>query len=191
MRCAGSSRRWDWRPSRRRGGPPPPPDPRAVAPPAAPPAPSVRRPGGRVPGLISLTSRRLAGPSAARYTPPTVMTRRPTVMTRRLAGHQAVWRGQERAFSLPTFLLLVGLALEVLVLSGCFSSFIAPDSAARSDQDVAIINNRWGCPFCVRSIRRTEDDILVYEASRDGQEVHPLKLMPGRYRPLRRIGGMY
>jgi hypothetical protein len=32
-----------------------------------------------------------------------LMTRRPTVMTRRLGGHQAVWRGQERAFSLPTF----------------------------------------------------------------------------------------
>jgi hypothetical protein len=29
------------------------------------------------------------------------MTRRPTVMTRRLGGHQAVWRGRERAFSLP------------------------------------------------------------------------------------------
>ena len=36
------------------------------------------------------------------------MTRRPTVMTRRLGGHQAVWRGQERAFSLPfTFHLSV------------------------------------------------------------------------------------
>ena len=53
-------------------------------------------PAGRVPGLISPTSRRLAGSSAARYTPP-------TAMTRRLGGHQAVWRGQEMAFSLPTF----------------------------------------------------------------------------------------
>lgn len=77
--------------------------------------------------------------------------------------------------------LLVGLALEVLILSGCFSSFIAPDSAARPDQDVAIINNRWGCPFCVRSIRRTEDDILVYEARRDGRNRNPLKLTPGRH----------
>jgi hypothetical protein len=32
-----------------------------------------------------------------------VMTRRPTVMTRHLGGHQAVWRGQERPFSLPRF----------------------------------------------------------------------------------------
>ena len=31
------------------------------------------------------------------------MTRRATVMTRRLGGHQAVWRGQERAFSPPAF----------------------------------------------------------------------------------------
>ena len=31
------------------------------------------------------------------------MTRRPTVMTRHLGGHQAVWRGQERPFSLPRF----------------------------------------------------------------------------------------
>jgi len=38
-------------------------------------------PAGRVPGLISPTSRRLAGSSAARYTPPTAMTRRLTVMT--------------------------------------------------------------------------------------------------------------
>ena len=60
-------------------------------------------PAGRVPALISPTSRRLAGPSAARYTPPTVMTRRPTMMTRHLGGHQAVWRGQERPFSLPRF----------------------------------------------------------------------------------------
>jgi hypothetical protein len=52
----------------------------------SPPAARRRRPrlladpAGRVPGLISSTSRRLAGPSAARYTPP-------TVMTRRLGGH--------------------------------------------------------------------------------------------------------
>jgi hypothetical protein len=38
----------------------------------------------------------LPAPSAARYTPP-------TVMMRRLGGHQAVRRGQERAFSLPRF----------------------------------------------------------------------------------------
>jgi hypothetical protein len=75
----------------------------------------------------------------------------------------------------------LALALEVFILSGCFSSFIAPDSAARPDQDVAIINNRCGCPFCVRWIRRTEDNILVYEARRDGQDVNPLRLMPGRH----------
>ncbi len=85
--------------------------------------------------------------------------------------------------------LLVGLALEVLTLSGCFSPFIAPHSAGRPDQDVAIIINtkRWGagwgagCPFCVRSIRRVEDNSWVYEAHRDGQDVNPLRLMPGRY----------
>jgi hypothetical protein len=71
------------------------------------------------------------------------------------------------------------MAIQVLILSGCFSSFIAPDSAARPDQDVATINNRWGCPFCVQTIRRSEDGALVYEARRDGREVNPLKLAPG------------
>ena len=67
-----------WPPSRRPAAPSPPPDPRAIVP------PHHRRrrprlfvdPAGRVPGLISPTSRRLAGSSAARYTPPTAMTRR-------------------------------------------------------------------------------------------------------------------
>jgi hypothetical protein len=103
MRCGGSSRRWGWRPSRRRGGPPPPPDlARAIAPPtgaAVPVCSRTRRDGFRASSHRPPVA--LPGPSAARYTPPTAMTRRPPVMTRRLGGHQAVWRGQERAFSLP------------------------------------------------------------------------------------------
>jgi hypothetical protein len=81
---------------RRRGGPPPPPDPRAIAPTtgAAVPVCSRTRRGG----FRASSHRRLAGPSAARYTPPTIMTRRPTVMTRRLGGHQAVWRGKKGRF---------------------------------------------------------------------------------------------
>ena len=77
-------------------------------PPPAPSSPSVRGPGGAGfgPHLTDLTSpsRRLAGLSAARYTPPTVVTRRPTVMTRRLGGHQAVWQGHShclRSLILP------------------------------------------------------------------------------------------
>ena len=72
-------------------------------PPPAPPSPSVRGPGGAGSGPHLTDLRRLAGPGpfAVRYTPPTVMTRRPAVMTRRLGGHQAMWPGQERAFSLP------------------------------------------------------------------------------------------
>jgi Luciferase-like monooxygenase len=86
--------------------------------------PFLETPGGDPPGqrrleavvalayMAALTSRvRLAigvivlpQRQPVRYTPPTVMTRRPTVMTRHLGGHQAVWRGQERPFSLPRFL---------------------------------------------------------------------------------------
>jgi hypothetical protein len=109
----GRERRWH---GRLRGAPSPPrvPGARAAAGSARrltcarsrpPPSPSVRGPGGAGSGPHLTDPRRLAGPSAARYTPPTVVTRRPTVMTRRLDGHQAVRRGQERAFSaarLPT-----------------------------------------------------------------------------------------
>jgi hypothetical protein len=89
-----------WRPSRRRGGPPPPPDPRAIAPTAGAAVPVCSR---TLRDGFRASSHRppvaLPGPSAARYTPPTVMTRRPTVMTRRLGGHQAVWRGRKGVFT--------------------------------------------------------------------------------------------
>ena len=78
-------------------------------------------------------------------------------------------------------LATLALVLAMLILSGCFSSFIAPDSAARPDQDVVIINNNGGCPFCVRWILQREANLLVYDAARDGQNVNPLRLMPGRY----------
>ena len=77
-------------------------------------------------------------------------------------------------------LATLALVLAMLILSGCFSSFIAPDGAGRPNQDVVIINNNGGCPFCVRWIQQTESKIWVYDAARDGQK-NPLRLMPGRY----------
>jgi hypothetical protein len=85
----------------RRADAPPRTDPRAIAPTtgaAVPVCSRTRRRGFRASSHRPPVA--LSGPSAARYTPPTGVTRRPTVMTRRLGGHQAVSRGQERALSL-------------------------------------------------------------------------------------------
>jgi hypothetical protein len=98
----GSSRRWGWRPSRRRGGPPPPPDPRSVAPPRGAAVP-VCSPARGVPGLMSPTSLRLAGPLRRALHSALRNDATPRRDDATLGGHQAVWRGQERAFSLPTF----------------------------------------------------------------------------------------
>ena len=57
--------------------------------PISPASPRTRRLTGRLTNSTALPSP-LPGRSAARYTPPTALARRPTVMTRRPGGHQAV-----------------------------------------------------------------------------------------------------
>ena len=75
---------------------------------AAGTSPLLQRGAGSGPHLTDLPTP-CRGPSTARYTPPTVMTLPPTVMMRRLGGHQAVWRGRERAFSLRFYAVMMDL----------------------------------------------------------------------------------
>jgi hypothetical protein len=69
----------------------------------------------------------------------------------------------------------------LFVASGCtVATFANYHGPARPNEDVAIINNRWGCPFCIRSIERAEDRAEVFDVQKTGA-ANPLRLTPGRY----------
>ena len=49
-----------------------------------------------------------------------------------------------------------------------------------TDQQVAILNDRWGCGFCVVGIWSDKGQRLVYHVGRDGM-AESFKLPPGTY----------
>jgi len=74
--------------------------------------------------------------------------------------------------------------LFLITLSSCaFPTFTNYDSLTLSDQQVAILKNRWGwstCAFCVRTFSTEGFKTLVYAARRDG-EMTEFRLVPGKY----------
>ena len=74
------------------------------------------------------------------------------------------------------------MLVVLLALSGCITvKPFSDQDVPRRDEDVAIINNRWGgCPWCIHVVQREEDNVVVFEADAYGY-ANPLKLIPGRY----------
>jgi hypothetical protein len=91
---------------------------------------------------------------------------------------------RKTCFAAPTF-GFIALLLQGCVFFGFFPTFKAYPGPERADQELAILENRWGCPFCVDRIlgeldRAQIDRPLVYSRPRDG-EVASFKLVPGTY----------
>jgi hypothetical protein len=69
----------------------------------------------------------------------------------------------------------------VLCAPGCtVATFTNESSPSGATADVAIVDNRWSCPFCIRSISRPEDGAVIFEARKNGAR-DPLRLTPGSY----------
>jgi len=60
-----------------------------------------------------------------------------------------------------------------------FPTFTNYDRLELSDQQVATIENRWGCPWCIKQVSGA-DGILLYEVNRDRAKDR-FKLTPGTY----------
>lgn len=79
--------------------------------------------------------------------------------------------------------LVWGLSVSfAILLSGCpVPTLIHPAAHEMSDQQVAILKDRWGaCAFCVVGIWSDKGQRLVYHVGRDGF-AEAFKLPPGRY----------
>jgi hypothetical protein len=73
------------------------------------------------------------------------------------------------------------LILALLFVPGCtVATFTNSEGPARTNEEVATVNNRWACPFCIRWIQRSEDQVVVFDVQKSGA-VNPLRLTPGRY----------
>jgi hypothetical protein len=72
--------------------------------------------------------------------------------------------------------VLIGIALFVPACT--VATFTNEERSNGTDADVAILNNRWGCPFCIGWIRR--DGTVIFDITKNGA-TDPLRLAPGNY----------
>jgi hypothetical protein len=59
------------------------------------------------------------------------------------------------------------------------ATFTNESSPSGTSADVAIVNNRWSCPFCIRWIRQ-EDGTTIFDVGKNGA-TDPLRLTPRSY----------
>src|SRR5262245_60356895 len=72
---------------------------------------------------------------------------------------------------------LVGIGLFV---PGCtVATFTNEHDPSATNADVAIVNNRWSCPFCIGLIQQ-ENGTVVFDVKKNGA-TDPLRLTPGNY----------
>jgi hypothetical protein len=85
-------------------------------------------------------------------------------------------RRASRAFNVAVICFSLGVP-------GCalptFPAFRNYDEQTLADQQVATIENRWGCPWCIDQLSGA-DGSLLYDVKKDGG-MDPFKLTPGTY----------
>lgn len=85
--------------------------------------------------------------------------------------------------SCKKFLHLIPGAFLGLLLSACFGPLSGPGALNSPNEQIAILENRWGCPFCVDAIYLDSPDkaIYIYDENERIENWSSFRLMPGRY----------